>query len=543
MRTLLSALMALALSALGPLDAFAEKRVALVVGNSKYAYISPLRNPDNDAELMAKTLKELGFDVVLALDADRRSMTKAVREFGKRLSRSGPGTAGLFYYAGHGVQARGTNYLIPLEAPIEDELDLTVEAVDVAWVLSQMEAAGNGLNLMVLDACRNNPFKGMFRSVGRGLGRIDTARGALVAFAAAPGQVATDGVRENSPYTAALVKAMRTPGLAVEQVFKRVRLDVESETGGRQTPWEESSLRGDFYFVPKQSAKTQPAAGGDRLAANRLGAKKAPALDDQTVELTFWRSVKDSKDTAVLGTYLTRYPDGVFADLARVLIARLEGSRQVAKSDDRDTGPAAPVQTAQEVAPETSKAETEPVAGSRDAGVPLVSAEPEPEEPRTNQRVAAVDPQTATAPETDVAPDLARRIQSALARAGCRPGVVDGVWGSNSQAALTRFGRHAKLRLPQVAVSDRTLDLLAKHPGRVCPVTCGPGHSLKGGRCVARKCPRGQILTRSGICRPRVREVSKPRTAPQRTAPPAEPPRKRRYDPADTQGEGWQIQR
>ena len=229
---------------------------------------------------MAKTLREVGFEVVLALDADRRSMTKAVREFGKRLSRSGPGTAGLFYYAGHGVQARGTNYLIPLEAPIEDELDLTVEAVDVAWVLSQMEAAGNGLNLMVLDACRNNPFEGMFRSVGRGLGRVDTARGALVAFAAAPGQVATDGVRENSPYTAALVKAMRTPGLAVEQVFKKVRLDVESETGGRQTPWEESSLRGDFYFVPK--AATQEQHGGGRRPACSQPAGRQQKLGDST---------------------------------------------------------------------------------------------------------------------------------------------------------------------------------------------------------------------------------------------------------------------
>jgi len=539
MRTLLSALMALAFSTLGPLDALAEKRIALVIGNSKYSYISPLRNPDNDAELMAKTLREVGFEVVLALDADRRSMTKAVRDFGKRLSRSGPGTAGLFYYAGHGVQARGTNYLIPLEAPIEDELDLTVEAVDVAWVLSQMEAAGNGLNLMVLDACRNNPFEGMFRSVGRGLGRIDTARGALVAFAAAPGQVATDGVRENSPYTAALVRAMQTPGLAVEQVFKKVRLEVESETGGRQTPWEESSLRGDFYFVPKAAPKNNTVVVGDRLAANRLGAKKAPAVSDPTVELTFWNSVKDSNDAAILGTYLTRYPNGVFADLARLLISRLETPQQVAKSSDADSDPVAPVQTLQESAPETSKPQAAPVAGSRDASAPL----PEPNEPRENERIAAVDPQTATAPEDAVTPDLARRIQSALARAGCRPGGVDGVWGANSQAALNRFGRHANVRLPEEPVSDRTLDLLAKHPGRICPIVCGPGHSLKGGRCVAKKCPRGQILTRSGACKPRVRQISKPRTAPRRTAPPPEPPRNRRINPAETQGEGWQIQR
>ncbi|MGI9415651.1 MAG: caspase family protein [Hyphomicrobiales bacterium] len=538
MRAFLSALIALTFSALAPLEVHAEKRVALVVGNSEYSLISPLQNPRNDAELMAQTLKGLGFDVVLALDSDRTAMTRAVREFGKRLSEAGPGTAGLFYYAGHGVQARGTNYLVPLKAPIEDELDLTVEAVDVAWVLSQMEAAGNGLNLMVLDACRNNPFKGMFRSVGRGLGRIDTARGALVAFAAAPGQVATDGTGDNSPYTASLVRAMRTPGLAVEQVFKRVRLDVESKTGGRQTPWEESSLRGEFYFVPEETVKTEPAAGGDRLAANRLGAKQSPAFDEQTIELTFWNSVKDSADPAVLGTYLNRYPNGVFADLARVLIAQLERSGQDSTSGQRDTSPAAPIQTAREA----SKAESEPAAGTRDATAPAAA-------PETEQKVAAVDPQAVTAPQTTEVPDLARRIQSVLARAGCRPGGVDGLWGRNSEAALKRFGRHAKLRLPSDAVSDETLDLLLKHPGRVCPgAACGPGHSLKNGRCVARTCPRGQFLTRSGACQPRARQVSKPRPpkarpAPQRTAPQQAPPRKRRYDPAESQGEGWQIQR
>ncbi len=286
----------------------AEKRVALVIGNSNYKLISPLANPKNDAELMSATLSDVGFDVVSAIDVDYQGMRRAVRKFGRTLRRAGKDAVGLLYFAGHGVQARGTNYLIPLGANIEDAADLELEALSASNILSQMESAGNRLNLVVLDACRNNPFKGGLRGAGRGLARINAASGSLVAFAAAPGQVASDRKGANSPYTTELVKAMRQPGLAVEQVFKQVRVGVEGQTGGAQTPWEESSLRGDFYFVPKESTP--------------VAAQESPKQSDR--EALFWNSVKDSASPALLQAYIDRYPEGTFTSLASILIEQLK---------------------------------------------------------------------------------------------------------------------------------------------------------------------------------------------------------------------------
>ena len=186
----------------------AQKRVALVIGNSNYTQMQALANPSNDSKLMAQTLSKLGFEVISASDVDFRGMRRAVKKFGRRLRASGKDAVGLFYYAGHGVQARGENYLIPLNAEVEDEADLNVETLRASDVLSQMETSGNKLNLVILDACRNNPFKGKLRSVSRGLAKLKAASGSLVAFAAAPGQTASDGDNENSPYNRALVKTM-----------------------------------------------------------------------------------------------------------------------------------------------------------------------------------------------------------------------------------------------------------------------------------------------------------------------------------------------
>jgi len=274
----------------------AEQRIALVIGNAAYATVPALTNPANDAALMAATLGDVGFDVVTAPNADRDEMAAAIREFGKRLRAAGPDAVGLFYYAGHGVQANGVNYLIPVDAPIGNEADLETAAVSAQWVLSQMDYAGNALNIVILDACRNNPFAGGFRSLGSGLARMDAPSGALVAYAAAPGQTAADGSGANSPYTAALADAMRTPGLDLQDVFKRVRVAVESATGRAQTPWEESSLKGDFFFVP-------PAG------------------------LAFWDTIKDSTNPANFEAYLQQFPNGAFTRLARVRLAELSGAQ------------------------------------------------------------------------------------------------------------------------------------------------------------------------------------------------------------------------
>jgi hypothetical protein len=235
-----------------------ERRTALVIGNGAYE-IGRLKNPLNDATDMAATLKRMGFNVILKTNAGQREMDEAVREFGRRLTRS---DVGLFFFAGHGIQTGGTNYLIPVGARIEKEEDVRFEAIDAGRILSEMDYANNGLNIVLLDACRNNPFARSFRSENRGLAIIgQVPKGAFISYATAPGDVARDGEGRNSPYTGALLQQMQTPGVPIETVFKRVRQKLDSETGGKQVPWESSSLKGDFYFVPSgEQVESPPAA-------------------------------------------------------------------------------------------------------------------------------------------------------------------------------------------------------------------------------------------------------------------------------------------
>lgn len=249
-----------------------ETRIALVVGNADYAG-ERLRNPPNDARLMAETLRELGFTVIERLDADRRQMKRAVQELHDRLAQAGRDAVGLFYYSGHGVQAQQQNYLVPIGAAIERESDAEIEGVPVPWLVAQMTEAGNRLNIVVLDACRNAVgMTRQFRSRRTGLARMDAASGTLIAYATAPGGVAADGEGDNSPYTAALARAMRIPGLPVELVFKKVRIEVEEATGGRQTPWEATSLRGDFAFARARSHPAEAPAAPQSVAAPALAA-------------------------------------------------------------------------------------------------------------------------------------------------------------------------------------------------------------------------------------------------------------------------------
>lgn len=298
---------------------FAAERVALVIGNSAYKKMPALNNPKNDAVLMASTLRNLGFDVMTSIDADRTGISRAIRRFGKTLRAGGKDTVGLFYFAGHGVQSRGVNYLIPIGVSIDDEADLSIEAISASDVLNQMEAAGNTLNLIILDACRNNPFKGAMRSASRGLARIQAASGSLIAFAAAPGQVAADGTGANSPYTMALVAAMQQPGLSVEQVFKRTRVRVEKQTSSRQTPWEQSSLKGDFYFVP---GKATP--GGMAIATKPLPSR-GPST---TAAERAWDNIKTTKNIRVLEAYAKRFRASFYATLARERLKELAGRRE-----------------------------------------------------------------------------------------------------------------------------------------------------------------------------------------------------------------------
>jgi len=225
-----------------------DQRTALVIGNGAYKS-SPLRNPVNDATDIANALRNLGFSVILKTNANQRTMEDSIRDFGKKLRSGG---VGLFYFAGHGMQVKGNNYLLPVGTVIETESDVKYEAVDAGRVLGKMEDAGNDLNIVILDACRNNPFARAFRSSGKGLARMDAPKGSLITYATAPGSVAADGEGRNGIYTKYLLKYMSSPNLKVEEVLKQVRVNVINETNEKQIPWESSSLTGEFYFSSKR---------------------------------------------------------------------------------------------------------------------------------------------------------------------------------------------------------------------------------------------------------------------------------------------------
>lgn len=233
-------------------------RLALVIGNSDYLNTSPLSNPKNDARLMSATLREAGFEVVTVMDADYRTMKKALLDFGRSL-REANVEAGLFYYAGHGVQIRGENYLVPIDATITNEDEVDLETINVNSFLQTMNSSASAINIVVLDACRNNPFARSFRSVSRGLAPVQAPKGTLIAYATAPGDVALDGDTQNSPYTLALSQAIRQgDGTPIESVFKAARQSVLKETSDKQVPWETSSITGDFYFKAARAGMAAP---------------------------------------------------------------------------------------------------------------------------------------------------------------------------------------------------------------------------------------------------------------------------------------------
>ena len=291
-----------------------EKRAALVIGNGTYE-AAPLKNPVNDARDIAQALSQLGFEVIHKEDLNQNDLKRAIREFGAKIRNGG---VGLFYYAGHGIQVKGVNYLIPVGANIESEEEVEYEGVDVGFVLAQMESAGNRTNIVILDACRNNPFARSFRSASRGLASIDAPSGTLLAYATAPGSVASDGEASNGLYTQELLKNMRTPGLSVEDIFKRVRISVLSITKGKQIPWESSSLTGNFYFTA-----TDPVVLSPNVQTT------VPSVDSAAFELSYWDSVKNSKSVEDFRAYLKRYPGGIFVELAASRIKSLESPANV----------------------------------------------------------------------------------------------------------------------------------------------------------------------------------------------------------------------
>lgn len=253
-------------------------RAALVIGNGNYP-IGALRNPVNDARAVAAKLEKLGFQVILRENLNREGMHQSIGVFSKLLKEGG---VGLFYYAGHGMQIKGRNFLIPVDADIQHEDDIEFRGMDANLVLSRMDSAHTRVNLLVLDACRNNPFARVTRSGNVGLAQMDAPKGTLIAFSTAPGSLAKDGAGSNGVYTRHLVDKLSLPAMPVEQVFKEVRIAVTKETSDRQIPWESSSLMGDFYFVPPIVVK--PQAQAPKIKQKILQTPSLPIYPSKVVE-------------------------------------------------------------------------------------------------------------------------------------------------------------------------------------------------------------------------------------------------------------------
>ena len=402
--------------------AHAERRIALVIGNSVYQNTAELKNPKNDAGDMAASLRRLGFEVFEGHDLDKRSMERMIRQFGVKLSGA---DLALFFYAGHGVAVGGQNYLVPTDARLASEGDADFEGLQLTLVLKQMEREAK-TSIVLLDACRDNPLaRNLARTMGtrssqvsQGLAEVRTGVGTLIAFSTQPGNVATDGTGRNSPYAEALLRHIEVSGTDVSGVLIAVRNDVLKATDGRQVPWEHTSLTGQVYL--KVAPPSTPVAVRPP-AAN-------PGTSDRDFEISYWNSVKDSKSSALLQSYVDRYPSGNFASLARAMLKDLSAA-------------------------------------------------------------GASAPQSALPSFTGDKVELVRSLQTELQRVGCDPGTVDGKWQSKTRGALTHFARLAKLELYTEKPSPAALDAVRGHKNRVCPLDCGAGKIERDGNCVATTVP------------------------------------------------------
>ena len=485
--------------------ASAERRVALIIGNSTYKNVQPLANPARDAAAVAAMFKKAGFEVVESkLDLGNTAMRRAIREF--------TGTAknadiAVVYYAGHGIEFDGTNYLVPIDAELASDVDVEDETISLDRVMRMLDPVKR-LRLVILDACRENPFARKMtrtiasRSMGRGLAKIEvTTTDTLVAFAAKAGMTAADGTGDHSPFTAALLDTLATPGLDVRIAFGRVRDEVMKSTDNKQEPYVYGSIGGSTVaLVSKPPEKQAPAAPAvDTLArdyefAERIGTRQA------------WDS------------FLAAHSTGFFADLARAARDKIIAAEQRVtmgkeKADEeelkRKAVEAARVRAAEEaklkaeaetkrLAEEEArlKAKLEAVEKSRQAPTVIASA------PSTADatRNAAMDPA-----------DVARLLQFHLKRVGCDPGALDGKWTDQSMRAMEEFNKRGKANFDVKVASLGALDAVKQQKARICPLVCGKGFRAEEDRCVAEACRRGMVRNKStGECEAESKAASAP---------------------------------
>ena len=294
----------------------AANRLALVIGNSKYQNTSPLKNPSNDADLIGGKLSEIGFDVLTQKDITLAGTQKLINTFAKKIKNIGEDGIVLFFYAGHGIQYNGENFIVPVDADLRSDTDIILQGVNTSIILKIIELSGAKTNVIVMDACRNNPFPAVSRSVGRGLARMESPSGSFIAYSTAPGEVALDGTGKNSPYSLALSQYITDPGLTLEAVFKKVRRKVYYDTDKAQTTWESTSLIEEIYLVDR----------GDEAKSNQTPQVTKPAIVVQ--EEKFWNQIRDKGDAQLFETYLQIFPTGKYREIA---LAQLPRAQDVTK--------------------------------------------------------------------------------------------------------------------------------------------------------------------------------------------------------------------
>ena len=501
--------------------AFAEKRVALVLGNSAYQNVARLANPVNDGAMIAATLKNAGFDVVEERhDLSASETRRTLRDFADRARDA---DIAVVYYAGHGIEVDGTNYLIPVDAKLERDTDVYDEAFSLDRVLLAIEPAKQ-LRLVILDACRDNPFaKSMKRTVasraiGQGLAKIEpTSPNMLIAYSAKAGSTAADGDGKNSPFTVALSKHLTTPGLDVRRAFGFVRDDVLKITGNRQEPFVYGSLGGDDVPLVPAPAKVEPPASAPSL--------QAEARRDYELALQIGNK-------SAMSAFLVQYPDGFYASLAKLQLekfateeahvaatekarlaeqerARLatEGAQKAVQAKaEADAKSAEQARIAAEKAKQV--AQDQAAAGEQKrAEAEKAAADKAATKAATESKVAAVTP--APAKET---PNLAalssgvpqaevtKSVQSELRRVGCLSAAADGNWNTTSQRSLTLFNRYAKTSVDTKLASTDALDAIKSKSSRVCPLVCEHGYKVDGDSCVKITCAEGSFLNEDNQC-------------------------------------------
>jgi uncharacterized caspase-like protein len=492
--------------------AFAEKRIALVLGNSAYQNVPRLSNPVNDAAMIAATLKDAGFDIVDSLhDVSAAETRRALRDFADNARDA---DIAVVYYAGHGMEVDGTNYLIPVDAKLERDTDVFDEAFSLDRVLLAVEPARQ-LRLIILDACRDNPFAKVMkrtmatRGIGRGLARIEpTSPNTLIAYSAKAGSTAQDGDGKNSPFTMALARHLTTPGLDVRRAFGFVRDDVLKITRNQQEPFVYGSLGGDDVpLVPARAAPSQPAQG-----------PQAEARRDYELALQIGNK-------AALNAFLAQYPDGFYASLAKLQLEKIAAEEaHVAATEKAQAAQQERARLAAEGAQKEAQAKAE--ADAKAAEQARIAAEkarqvaqdqaaaaergrlnkadnavadkpaPPPLAPEKGVNVAAL---TAGSPQADIT----KAVQAELRRVGCLTGAADGGWNAASQRSLSLFNRHAGTKFDAKTASIDALDVLKQKQSRVCPLVCEHGFKADGDRCSKIVCAEGSFLNEDNVCEKR----------------------------------------